>query len=341
MIRNHMAQGLLLVFVCLSVSCMKQQPMTQEQKVVALSNATDYRELLETDDKSLADHVKKMEESDDKSLDVEDTKSLENQNNKIIIAGDSWAVFPCMHDSLKKVIKQMKLSMKNDDRCLRTSKLGIEAREWIGSKQDMRLRKYLTNNKNIKYIYFSIGGNDLMALWTKDYTPQQELQLSNDIYRLTRQAIANYIALRPDIKIILSGYDYPHFKKNHKIWIYRNIYEHMGEPTDLRINQALVSYTQYMARIADYKNIFYVNHVGLSQYYDGVPEYLVPPFVTAQPTQISPFYNPGVTGGDVNYPSSKKSMIDWLWLIYDAFHLNEKNYDNVMMHTYTNVLINI
>lgn len=151
----------------------------------------------------------------------------------------------------------------------------------------------------------------------------------------------NYLKLRPDLKIILSGYDYPHFKPNHKIGLYRKIYERMGSPSDQRINRCLADFSKFMVPISNQNNIFYIHHLGLSQYYDGVVEQNYPARGTSSPNLISPLDDPGATGGDPNLPSSETSMINWFFLVHDAFHLNIRMYRNVMHHTYDNVLSRI
>ena len=115
----------------------------------------------------------------------------------------------------------------------------------------------------------------------------------------------------------------------------------MGSPSDLRINRSLVGFSQFMVSIANKKNIFYVHHLGLAHYYDGVPEKDFPARRTLSPDQISPWSDASVVGGNINFPSSESSMINWLFLVHDAFHLNTRMYRNVMHHTYENVLSHV
>ncbi len=324
-----------LVVLSFITGCVDSASNDSQKKV---DKPNEYYDLVSLKSKDLANYLLEMETSDDPALDLDTVRTASDNNTKIIIAGDSWAVFPCLHKSMTKTIKLRAAKFSNDERCLRTSKLGIEAREWIGSSQDQRLKKYIAANKNIKYIYLSLGGNDLMSTWNKDFTFQQEELLFAETYAHIQNAISQYISLRPDIKIVLSGYDYPHFKDNHVIPMYNKIYKNMGKPSDLVINEGLERFTRRMSTVTDYKNIFYIHHLGLSQYYDGVPEKFFPAYVTQHPDLISPYHNPSVTGGNTQYPSSQKSMIDWLWFIYDAFHLSERNYDRVLLHTFDNVL---
>ncbi len=272
--------------------------------------------------------------------DEETAVELQEKNPKILIAGDSWATFACMYKALDRVLNENPAQLVNDRRCLRTSTPGITAREWPGSGADKRTRKFLRKNLNIKYLYLSLGGNDLMLNWKKSFTQKQTLELYNKNMSSLKKIIKVYTTINPSLKVVLSGYDFPHFKAHHNIIIYRYLYNRMEKPSDLEINSALVKYSQWMVSIADYKNIFYIQHLGLSQYYDGVPEFNFPLKMATHPDQISTFLNPGLVGGVVNLPSSEKSMVNW-GIAYDAFHLNSENYYHLMMHTYKNVLVNI
>jgi hypothetical protein len=338
--QNHIVRIALLLLVFVQVGCSVQSEEQKAQKLNTVENFSDLA-LLEDENSVVMSKIREIEESSDPQLDQEDKVEIMSAQDKILIVGDSWGSFSCLYNSMGKMIRDVDAQLTEDNRCLRTTKLGVEASQWIGSKQDVRVIKFLKNTPRIKYMYLSLGGNDLMGNWNKDFTPEQELKLFKDTLTTVQKIMNNYLKVRPDLKIILSGYDFPHFKAKHKIGLYKNIYERMGSPTHLRINRALVVFTQYMTAAANKKNIFYVHHLGLAQYYDGVPEYNYPARRTLAPDQISPLSNSAVVGGDVNFPSSESSMINWLFLVHDAFHLNTRMYRNVMHHTYDNVLSHI
>lgn len=330
----------LILFLFLQVGCSVE---SDQQKVKKLNSVETFSDLsdLEDEDSVVMSKIREIEESNDLKLDQEDKVEIMSAKDKILIVGDSWGSFPCLYNSIGKMIRDVDAKITEDNRCLRTTKLGVEAREWIGSKQDQRVIKFLKNTPRIKYMYLSLGGNDLMGHWNKKFTPEQELKLFTDIFKTVQTIMNNYQKVRPDLKIILSGYDFPHFKPNHKIGLYKTIYERMGSPSDAIINRALVGFTHFMVPIANQKNIFFVHHLGLAQYYDGIEEQNYPARQTTAPNQISPWNDPSLIGGDVNFASSQSSMINWLYLVHDAFHLNTRMYRNVMHHTYDNVLSRI
>lgn len=313
----------------------------QSQQNINFNTINTYEDLSLLDPELSEQLVKEMNSSDWEDSDEETIEELNDKTPKILIVGDSWATLTCLYGAVGKVLKDVNAKLKNDRRCLRTSKLGIEAKEWVGSKQDQRTRKFLKKNKNIKYLYMSLGGNDLMASWTRLYTQEQTLKLFEDTLNHVKNIMNIYKAINPNIKIVLSGYDYPHFKPNHPIGLYRTIYERMLSPSDVEINKALIQYSQFMTAVADYKNTYYIHHLGISQYYDGVPERNLSKYKTLAPDFISTYKNPKSYGGNPEFPSSELSMINWLFQKRDAFHLNSQNYYNVVLHTYKNVISNI
>ena len=86
------------------------------------------------------------------------------------------------------------------------------------------------------------------------------------------------------------------------------------------------------------KNIFYIQHLGLAQYYDGVPEYGLAPGQTLSPDQISTLENPLQIGGNPSLPSSPRSMLSWFGFARDEIHISKKNYYHLMNHTYKNLI---
>lgn len=282
-----------------------------------------------------------LHESELPQFDVENKAEIKTEKSKILIAGDSWAFFSCIYNSLGKTIRDRKADLVEDNRCWRTSKLGVEASEWMTKRAHRRVLKYIKNTPRIKYLYLSLGGNDLMNNWNKDFTPAQEIALFEKTTQHLKKITDSYLAVRPDLTIIIAGYDFPNFTFKFTLPFYRSKYKSMGRPTTVRMNQALIDFTQYVTRLADGSNIFYIHSIGLSHYYDGVRERGITPFQTTPPENISPIHNPGLVGGIVNTQTSRKSMIDWLFILRDAFHLNTRMYRNVMHHAYDNLIVHL
>jgi hypothetical protein len=174
-----------------------------------------------------------------------------------------------------------------------------------------------------------------MAQWHKRMSATDEQKIFSQIKSDLNSITQIYQQVNPDLQIIISGYDYPHFLENHKIPLFRRIYERMLKPTASEMNSGLVRYSRFMSTLNLYnKNTYFVHHLGLSQYHQGVPEYQIPPRQTIPPHLISSMTAPEAYGGLIDYPSSQQSMINWFTIESDAFHLNSTSYKNVLNHVY-------
>lgn len=289
--------------------------------------------------------LEELQESDDPTLDVEQqsesSSEVATQKSKILIAGDSWAFFTCIYNSMGKMIRDKKAHLSEDNRCWRTSKVGLTAEEWLTTRSHKRTLKFIQKSPRIKYLYLSLGGNDLMRHWNKDFTHEQELELYEKTSQTLQKIMNTYLAVRPDIKIILAGYDYPNFTFKFTLPLYRTIHKRMHHPDPERLNNALVEFTKYVARLNNGNNIFYIHSMGLAQYYYGVPEKGLAPQQTECPEQISTMNDPGAVGGITAFQNSKKCMINWLFIVRDSFHMNTRMYRKVMHHVYDNLLVHL
>ncbi len=263
---------------------------------------------------------------------------VSGKKEKIIIAGDSWAVFPCLFGSMRRMLHDNDYPLVSDKRCFRTSRLGIRANQWLGSGPDVRLTRFLKNDTRIKYIYLSLGGNDVMTYWNTSFKPEDEQKLFQMAYDIMEKIIAKYSKLRPDVKIIISGYDYGRLADRNLIPLYTMIYHRMHNPTPEQLNNLLTRFSDSFQNLANGRNIFYIQHLGLSHYYNGVPEKGLPAYKTMSPDEISSHTFPAKFGGDRKLPNGKKSMLNWIGLSRDAIHLSSKNYYYTMKHTYDNVI---
>lgn len=340
-------RSLSLVFILvLNFGCAQNYPDstaldTQNQTTVnSLEDVQDFDQLAQLINSDVSQKLNSQFEIENTDED-ETPEELSLKNKKILVAGDSWAVFACVFGSMRKALNFADSKLVNDRRCLSTSKLGIEAREWLGSNQDDRVKKFLKRNAKIEYLFLSLGGNDLMGQWNKNYSPLQEEKLFIETSNVIKKAIQNYQAINPRLKVIVSGYDFPNFREKHLISLYNKIYNRMERPTVQQINEGLIRFTRHMSQLNNKKNVFYIHHLGMSHFYDGSETAGLAPFKTLNPRLISTQTNLNSVGGDYRIASSKYSMINWLNLDYDAFHLSNRNYYNLMLHAYYNVIKNI
>lgn len=263
---------------------------------------------------------------------------------EILVAGDSWANFLCDDHGYQKIFDEQNIKdlIENPD-CKSTSKNGLEAGEWMQSEQHQRLLEKIQPGTNIKYVHLSIGGNDLIALWKVWMTSEQENELFERNYGFIIATLESLLAKNAQIKVILSGYDFPRFTPDHPIVEFRKALENMGSPSPQELNAGLIRYHQYlnrrlMSHPAYQTRLFAIHHLGMQQYYDGIEDAGVGSGQTLNPDEISSFMKPETIGGDPNFMSNKKSMKKWVLGIYDAFHLGETGNKRLADHVYRNII---
>ncbi len=102
---------------------------SEEQKIQKLKSIERFSDLagLEDEDSVVMAKIREIEDSTDPKLDQEDKVEIMSAKDKIIIVGDSWGSFPCLYNSIGKMIRDVDAKITEDNRCLRTTKLGVEA----------------------------------------------------------------------------------------------------------------------------------------------------------------------------------------------------------------------
>jgi lysophospholipase L1-like esterase len=260
---------------------------------------------------------------------------------KILVTGDSWAFFICYNNSIDKALNKVGiLDAGANGNCAVTTQNGAHASEWFGSSF-YKTTKLALKDKSVKVVYLSLGGNDFLDVWNKNMSTTEERAAFDKIANDVESVIEDYAAQRSDVKILLSGYDYPRFYDNHPIKQYQKVYEDMGKPTPYELNSAIVRYSNRVSQLADQKNIFYIQHYGLMHYYVGNVEDSLPAFKTLSPEQISPLNNINQVGGDLNSTTDPSAMLKFVESgvgFYDAFHLNRAGYDKIGEHAVTQYL---
>ena len=187
-------------------------------------------------------------------------------------------------------------------------------------------------DKSVKVLYLSLGGNDSLNNWNRSFDQKQNFELATRIKNDIGKIVNVYRTLRPDIKILVSGYDFPRFEPKHALSFYRELHEKIGSPSSLEINQMLIQFSAIVADIADNESVFYIHHIGLMQYYFGNESAGIPAFTTTPPELISPRINPKQFGGDPQFSSDYKAMRRWEEYFVDSFHLTSFGYDRIADH---------
>jgi hypothetical protein len=255
-------------------------------------------------------------------------------DKKFILAGDSWAQLMCTFRAFNKAFSNQKVK-KVKISCNDTSKLGAKASNWPGSKESNSL---LSQAKNASVVYLSLGGNDFLYNWNKNMGSGEEQALIDSIVENMKSVVADLLSANPNLKILVSGYDFANFARYTHIDTYERLYKRMGEPTPFEINSAFLRLSGGMLTVADFRNVFYIHHYGVVHYYKGNGDHGLKKKQTLSPDFISTQENPLGFGGNVELPISKGSVLR-IWPFYhDPFHLSPKGYFYLAVHSTRNYL---
>ena len=101
--KNQIAKAAVLISLLLQYGCSAQ---SEEKKIQKLNSVENYSDLadLESEDFAPMAKIREMEESEDPKLDREDKVEIMSAKDKILIVGDSWGTFPCLYNSMGKMI---------------------------------------------------------------------------------------------------------------------------------------------------------------------------------------------------------------------------------------------
>ncbi len=283
---------------------------------------------------------------------------------RVLLAGDSWAQYMWDDGSHNDIFDKYGF---NDRRCLSLSLgsdpgpghtgpeysvSGSEARQWADTANYPWIANMvaaLQANPTIDVVVLSIGGNDILAGksdggWYKQMdldVPGSEALLFDRIRNDTFTIINAALAVRPDIKVVLSSYEYPNFNVGFWCFVYacpkRN--DLSRDPnnaliTDAELNQMMVTVEQQrVAWTNSDPRVLYDHSVGLMHRYfgDGVTGAGVLPHPGQNPPDYLPF-----PGGNPQRPTLRSNFRRPGGIDADPIHLNLTGYQyKITSHTET------
>jgi hypothetical protein len=256
---------------------------------------------------------------------------LSHARDKILIAGDSWSFLPCVFSSAQQAFWAKKLNADIVD-CQLTSQAGVRADNFREKYPHKWIKKILKQRNDITAIYFSIGGNDLIRWWDINMTPQDELAYFLSVRDHVAAIIADFHKIRPNVKVLVTGYDYARFKADHPISAYARAYKRMGLPTPAELHSGFKRFSDVMASLKEIPNVYYMHHYGVMHYYHGAPDKGVPPGMTLPPDQISTPIDPTSFGGVFDAQNPRSAMLKIGKLVTDAFHLDKFGFQKLIEH---------
>ncbi|MEO5618804.1 MAG: FlgD immunoglobulin-like domain containing protein [Candidatus Eisenbacteria bacterium] len=275
---------------------------------------------------------------------------------RLLLAGDSWAQYMWDDGSHNRLFDRFGHAEKRAvSRSLGSEPgpgytgpeyavSGSEARHWAGVANYpwiANLVAELKANPTIDRVLLSIGGNDVLAGkseggWYKDMdldAPGSEAALFDGIHSHTLQIMDSALAVRPDLRVILSSYDYPNFNTGLWCFLYacpkrRDLSRDPGNAliTDPELNGMMVEVEQN--RIA-WTNALprcdFDHAIGLMHHFygDGVSA----PLALPRPGQVPPDYSP-FPGGNPLRPSLRSNFRSTA----DPIHLDAEGYEYKIAH---------
>ncbi len=256
----------------------------------------------------------------------------------ILVAGDSWASLLCLNHGFERIFHDYKFNKDEKSErvrsvgCTQTTKFGSRTSFWLKDENFAEIADYL-GTPTVKFVYLSLGGNDALYSWSMDMSEEKQLKLAVKIYKNIETLIAKIFELRPDVKIILSGYDFPNFESYTRGFSgYDNVYKHMGFPSPEIVNKTLLKLSRFLSPLSKIKNVYYIHHYGLMHYYYGNSDYNLEPKQTAPPEMISPPDDPNAYGGRIELPNDPDALMNFGYIFYDPFHLGRRGFYYVAKH---------
>jgi hypothetical protein len=273
---------------------------------------------------------------------------------RVLIAGDSWAQYMWDDGSHNLLLdrfghedkRAVSLSLGSDPGPGHTgpeySISGSEARQWADTANYPWIANMvaaLEANPTIDTVVLSIGGNDILAGksgggWYKDMdldVPGSEAALFARIEADTRAIIDAALAVRPEIRVLLSSYDYPNFNVGFWCFVYacpkrQDLSRNPSTDliTDAELNDMMVRVeTERIGWVNDTPRLDFDHGVGLMHYRygDGVTGALLLPAPGQEPPLFAPF-----PGGNPLRPTLRSNFRRPNNIDADPIHLNVDGY---------------
>jgi hypothetical protein len=244
---------------------------------------------------------------------------------KMMVIGDSWAFFSWTGNSYNENLDRFGFS---DVSCYSTAGLSVNGAEasdyFTDATRVQELTDYINGNPDLEIVHYSLGGNDLLGAWNTSMTASQEAAIIDLVMIDLKNGIDAILAINPNLKIMLSGYDIPNFSETvgalpplfqpqHPFF---TTWDNMGQPTPLQINTMLTTGTQrFIDSVATWQNVSFVNNIGLMQNTYGNSNSTFGTYAAGTVT---------VPGGLLDKPTPTEALN---FGGNDAFHLDDEGYE--------------
>jgi len=238
---------------------------------------------------------------------------------RVLLVGDSWAEFLWFNRSLSSVFAangSPEITEKGD----RTALGGTTAAEWAGPEGLGLLSDEIAANPSLEVIQITLGGNDILAGesdggWFVGMGEVAQAALFARIASDIATVVDHVLAADPDLRVVLSAYDYPNFVDGSPL-VCAGLWSDLGLPTPREINTASVGFDAVIAELAASRpRVTFVSHGGILQRDFGFPDRGI------APGQLQP-------PGDLTLPSPPEAMLGIPGLL-DCIHLSPAGYHSI------------
>ncbi|MFN5324926.1 MAG: T9SS type A sorting domain-containing protein [Bacteroidota bacterium] len=261
---------------------------------------------------------------------------VETPVERVLLMGDSWAAMMGTDNSINTAFSTWGHTNYKFYTNAILSENGTETVDFIQQSRLDEIQTQLLARPTIDFVHMSLGGNDVLGQWNKNWSQAKTDSLLDSVSARLVYIMDFIKSVRPDIKILWSGYAYPNFgeiigdlapfQSQHPFY---PTWNGMGQPNFTQINGILNYYSSEMAAIANADpQIEFVNATGIIQHVFGQATPLSVP-----PGASYPAFSAPMPLGYPNYPSPKNAMRNYV-IFKDCFHLSPASFEQfVSYHT--------
>jgi len=256
----------------------------------------------------------------------------ETDLTRVLIIGDSWANFIGTDQVINTNLEKWGHSNYKYYTNAILAENGTETTDFLQPVKLNEIAAQLTAHPDVKVVHLSIGGNDVLNQWNKNWSVAKTDSLLDSVYARIF-AIIDFIKVsKPGVKILWSGYAYPNFgeiindmapfQSSHPFY---GTWTGMGSPNFTQINTLLNIFSDTIAALAAADpDVDFVKATGLMQYTFGQAANLTVPPGGNYAAQTAP-----LPEGFPDYPSPKNAMRNYI-IFKDCFHLAPASYDAML-----------
>jgi lysophospholipase L1-like esterase len=196
------------------------------------------------------------------------------QTPRVLLVGDSWAAFFWQTQVLRETFAAHG-HPEFVERGEVTAIAGSTAAEWTDPAFLQLITDELAANPTIDVVQVTLGGNDFLAGepdgWYVGIPDPGALYA--EIVADVATVVDHTLALDPDVRVLVSGYDYPNFVESLErilAFVCIPLWNGMGQPDPPTLNQASLALgEEFDTLAATRERVDVIHHWGLMQYLFG------------------------------------------------------------------------